>query len=70
MRYLIHAKTIVFNCKNTQIIEGGINELNLYKNLMISLGNHSHRLGLDNHFNLNLEMSKNLETWKKALNKE
>ena len=70
LRYLIHAKTIVFNYKKIQIIEGSTNEQNSYENLMISLGNHSHLLGLDNHFNLNFEVSKNLETWKKALNKE
>lgn len=70
LRYLLHAKTIVFNYKKSQTIEGGINELNLYKNLMISLENHSYLLGLDNHFNFNFEVSKNLEARKKALNKE
>ena len=37
---------------------------------MISLENHSYLLGLDNHFNFNFEVSKNLEARKKALNKE
>lgn len=37
---------------------------------MISLENHSYLLGLSQSFNLNFEVSKNLEAGRKALNKE
>lgn len=53
LRYLIHAKTIIFNYKKIQIVEEGTSELNSCKNLITSFGKSSSSTWLRKSFTIN-----------------